>query len=290
MSADDIASPNLASAEPEAIPVYDSRDRKSATGYIGELWHYRHFIAHMARSLLRSRLRRSSLGVVWIVLEPMILAAIFTFVFGQLFQVDDIVAYAIYVLIGHVGFSMFAQALSVSTNALLEGKVYMEQSRVPAMAFPIRTLIYIFTSMLIAFSGVLAVGFGTGRMDLTLHLLWLPPFFMFLFVVLLPMGVMSALANLKFGDFSQILQYLLQLLYYLTPVFLPREFFDRPEVIPLETTSPTIALLDVLRDILTGGQAPELKDIAVLAIWGLVAWIAAIAWMRKEERRVVYYS
>jgi len=143
---------------------------------------------------------------------------------------------------------------------------------------------------LYAFLGVTVVGFATGRMLLTPHLLWLPlmlPLFMFMLV---PLSIISAIANLKFGDFKQISKYLLTILYYLTPVFLPREFFDDPQVAILELTSPTIAILDIIRDIMMYGHAPSYRDMAVLAIWGLVFWTIAWVLMRKEEEKIVYYA
>ncbi len=272
------------------LAVSDSRTRSSLFGYIAEVWGYRRFINHMAAAQLRSRLRRSMLGVVWIVLEPVILAAIYVTVFGKLFQVDDIIQYAIYVLIGHVFFTLLSQTISVSTGAFLDGKLYMQQSRIPSAVFPLRTMIYLFVCFLYAFAGIMLIGFSTGRMLFSVQLLWVLPLICLYLFFLTPLSILSAIANIKFGDFKQIATYILTLSYYLSPVFIPRSVFEQELLRPLEFASPIIAVLDIFRNIFMYAKPPDIHDILNLVVWGVGLWIIAILWLRSEEEKIVYYG
>lgn len=270
--------------------VYDAAQPRPMRNYLGRLWSFRKLMVHLAMAQLRSRLRRSALGIVWIMLNPVIMALIFTLIFGRLFQADDIVSYAVYVLVGSVFFEIFSQSVNVSAGAFIDGQMYMKQARMPSAIFPIRTMIYLFICFLFALAGTFAIGFATGKFVVSVNLLYLLPGILLFLCMMLPMAIISAIANIKFGDFSQIAHYFMMIAYYMTPVFIPRELFDRPELFLIDVLSPILAMLDIARDTMMNGIAPSPRDFALMGAWSLVLWVIAVVWLRKEENKIVYYS
>ena len=79
---------------------YQTRDLPFAIRYVLDVGRYRHLCWNLVGSDLRSRFRRSHLGIIWAIIQPLSFALIIAFVYGQLFGQKSFWEYAIYVYSG----------------------------------------------------------------------------------------------------------------------------------------------------------------------------------------------
>ncbi len=185
---------------------------------LGEIWQFRDLIFTLAARDLRLRYKQTALGVIWVVLQPLMAAGIFSFVFGKVAQMpSDGLPYFLFSYAGLMGWNLFGATVakvsgSLVGNAHLISKVYF-----PRLVLPLSTV----PSVLIDFS--VAVGMMVVLMFLYgivpgWGLLLLPGLIAMLLLFATGIGLCSASLTVSYRDVAYILPVALQILLYASPV------------------------------------------------------------------------
>ncbi|MCV9937007.1 ABC transporter permease [Boseaceae bacterium BT-24-1] len=256
--------------------------------YLKSVYAFRHLIAHLARADLRNRFRRSYLGVLWLLVNPLVYTCIFVIIFGAIFNIS-VREYAPYVLSGIVLWEFISNVVGQSTQSILSAEGYLRQKRIPLFAFCLRTLIYHFVCLLAGLAAVLVV-VTIARPGLPLMTLpWLLPAMVLLVVFAAPIGVISAVAHTRFRDYQVVVGHLLMIGYYISPVFIIRKEFDRPGLRVISDFNPITSICDLFRDPLLYGRVPELQDMIVVLAWAAVFWAIAIFALKRTEPDMIFH-
>jgi lipopolysaccharide transport system permease protein len=258
------------------------------TDYLTSVWNYRHMIKHFAASDLRNRFRGSYFGALWLLINPLIYSAIFVVVFGAIFG-QPVADYAPYVLSGVVLWEFISNIIGQSTQSILAAEGYLKQKRIPLLAFCLRTLVYHFVCLLIGISAAIIVAMIFAK-DFSLpKLVWLIPALALLLFFCAPLGIISAVANTRFRDYSVAITHLLTVLYYTSPIFIIRKEFERPQLLIFSNWNPITALCDVFRAPLLYGQVPSIQPVWTVFLWSALFWIIAIFMLKRSERNMIFY-
>lgn len=196
-----------------------------------ELWEYRDLLWQFVRRDFSTKYRQTLLGPVWFILQPLMLTAVFTVVFGRIARLStDNVPPAIFYLAGLLSWSYFAQTMpaiagTFTVNAHLFGKIYF-----PRLTVPLAQLVSGLVALALQFLTFAALwtyyrvftDFGshpTASWPLALGLLLLAQ----AQIILLALGVgaLLAAATGKYRDLQHVLPVLIQLWFYATPVVYP---------------------------------------------------------------------
>lgn len=267
--------------------VHNGADR-TISRYLSDVGRYRFLILHLAGAQLRAHNRRTFLGVVWDVATPILLAGIFALVLGPLFGGGDQRAYILYVLTGVIVFDFLSNAVSQASGSLYEAEPYLRQARVPSVVFPLKNVIYLCVTFTYGFLGFVAA-FAVLQGVPLVSWLWLPVAIAAFLFFLTPAAILSALLGLHVPDYRSALRFLLLLLYYLSPVFIPKAVFERnPQLAAMDQFNPVTAALDAFRGPLLYGGPPPVQDLLVLLSYGVVFWIVAVLWVRRADDRIVF--
>lgn len=98
---------------------------------------------------LKIRYRRSFLGYLWSVLNPLLMMIILTIVFSNMFRFD-IPQYPVYLLAGQLIFGFYSEATSMAMGSILGGAALIKKVYLPKYIFPLSRVISSFTSMLLS--------------------------------------------------------------------------------------------------------------------------------------------
>ena len=225
----------------------------------------------------------SAFGLVWALANPLLLLAIYAFVFGHLFQtrMGDLAAdsYIVFLAIALWPWMMFADGVmramqSVQANAPLVKKVAF-----PHLLLVLAAVNSVFLVHLAGYAAILAFLAVTGN---TLHLAGIPSaLFAIATLYLLAVGVGAFLAALQtlLRDVEQIVAPALMMLQFLTPVLYP------VAVIPAAyrdwfAWNPLTGVMHRLRDGLLLGAMPQIGDLSMLFAGTLVAIIGIVFFVR----------
>ena len=186
------------------------------------IWAYRFFIFSSIKTEFKSRFARSRLGGVWMILNPLAQVAIYALVLSAVLKaklpnIDNQYAYAIYLMAGTLGWSLFAEVFGRSLNIFIDNGNLIKKMAFPKLALPLIVTGSALVNNLLLFLAVLVV-FGLLGHIPTLQLLWLPLLIVVTLSLALGLGLMLGILNVFMRDIGQIMPIILQFWFWLTPV------------------------------------------------------------------------
>jgi teichoic acid transport system permease protein len=265
-------------------PVYYARRFNQ---YVSELWRRRDFVWFLARGNIKARNASTFLGLVWWVLNPLLLGLVYFFVFGVLFPTNRDIAY---LLSGIFVFHFTSQALSGGANSILQNSKLLVNIRFPRLILPIAFLLestFGFLASLVVLY-IIIIPFGG----------YVPGPSLLLLIPILPLhivfntGLAAASARLAvpFRDINNLIPYLNRIWLYCSPIIWPISMLeDLPEPLyVLLRFNPMFPIIAVYRTALLGYPLEQIDMIAMVA-WCLLVGVIGIAMFIKYEGRMVRY-
>jgi len=186
-----------------------------------EIWNFRELLYFLTKRDIKVRYKQTILGGLWAIIQPVLTMVVFTLFFGRLAKIpSDGIPYPIFVYVGLLPWTYFANALSSSGNSLVGSanlitKVYFPRLIVPASA-SLAGLLDFFISMLVL--GVMMIYYqflpGIGIL--------LFPFLVGLtFLCAVGVGLWLSALNVKYRDIRYAIPFLIQLWMFVSPVIYP---------------------------------------------------------------------
>ncbi len=258
------------------------------TAYITDLWRLRHFWLALVQNDLRNRYRRSVLGLGWSLLQSIAMTVVLCTVFAGVFGAS-LSEYAPYLLSGLTVWNFISAAAITGCQSFFQGESYIRQHRAPLAIYPLRTSLGAGYHFLVGMGVVLvAVGLFTGFRN-PVTLLSLVPSLVLLFIFAWSLAVCTGTLNALFHDTQHLLEIILQILFYVTPIIYQPEVLIKRNLGWAAQFNPFAVLLDLIRQPLLNGAWPAIETIRVsLLIVAVTVGIAAML-LRWCERRLVFF-
>jgi lipopolysaccharide transport system permease protein len=250
-----------------------------------ELYQFRELIKNLVIRDLKVRYRNSALGVLWSLLNPLLMTLVFTVVFTFMLP-NNIQAYPVFFMAGFLPWSFFAATVSGATgsivgNASLIKKVYFPREILP-ISEVLANLVHFLLALVVLFGLILVF-----QVKLTAAALLLPLIILAEVIFVAGMALLLSAANVFYRDTQHILQVLLQAWFFLTPIFYPIDVLPQSKIILgmtvnvqlwLRRLNPMASLVASYQDVLYWGSPTGLDFfvrtfltcVAVLAIGAAV--------------------
>ena len=233
---------------------------------------YGYLFSQLVSRELRRKYKGSSLGVLWYVVNPLVLMGAYTLMFGYLFKLQSIPYFPIFLMIGLVTWTFFQQSLLASAESLIDQGALVRKTRFPREAIPASTV----TVQLITFVAILVMLAPVAialRGTLEPALLLLPVLVALLFCFVLGCAMVVAVLHAYFRDTSPVLTAALLPWFFLTPIFYEPHsipFLQRHPAIETLLTwiNPIAPFIEAIRSILYNGSTPD---------WGRLLYAFAAA-------------
>jgi ABC-2 type transport system permease protein len=267
-------------------PVYDTAETiDPLDDEFRALARHRDFVLLWAKRNISLRYKRSILGVVWTVLEPLAVISILAVVFSAVFRFE-IANYPVYILSGWVMWDFFARSTSVMAGDIQSTREITSRYRVPRSAFLVASVMsYLFNWSLALL--VLAVVMAVMGHPFTWALLTVP--LAMLLVALFAFGVGSAVATLAtlFHDFILIYTVVLTMWLYATPIIYPLAIV--PEIArPLLLANPLTHLVNLVRAPIYEGRFPSAAEWMTGIVISLMSAMVGL-WILTRSRTAMEY-
>jgi len=257
--------------------------------YIADLVAYRHLCWHLVGSDLRSRFRRSRLGILWAFIQPLGFAIMIAYVWGAFDRRVSTWEFAFYVLAGHAVFDLFSNVVNSGQTAIMAAGGYLKQARVPLLIFQFRVTATAIVFFLVELIAVVAFGAAIGAFPPPgQHLLLIPLYVVVAGLFCLPLCMLFSIAGTLYRDLRHASALLLRAFFLTSPVMLPRAILEQPKLQFLEVLNPLVPLLDMFRDPVMYGRMWDPKDVLVLSVWTAGLWAIALIWGASVGRKLVF--
>jgi lipopolysaccharide transport system permease protein len=275
--------------------------------YLKDIWICRYFWLSLVKMDLRTRYRRSVLGIGWSLLNPIAMTIILTTVFHTLMH-QDIKTYALYLI---TGLATWQYVLNVSLHGcqcFFLGEQYIRQHPAPLAIYPLRTALGGTVHFLMALSVVLCMGaYFNGGFPRPEAFVSLFPSILLLFMLGWSLAVLTGSLNVMFQDTQHLAEVGFQILFYATPIMYHLQDVigpkgDPEKVVPVKETSaliqfagsvmahnPLVAFLDLVRDPILYNRAPSTATFGVAILTIAILASAASAMLVRQQKRLIFY-
>lgn len=234
---------------------------------------------------LKIRFAQTAMGALWVVLQPLMTAAIFSILFGVFVKVpSDGLPYVVFAYPATALWTLFAQAFERGNSSLLLEerlitKVYFPRLVIP-MAASMSTMADFAIAALLIIPIVFAFGIGI-EPRILLAIVAIPPVLM----VSSSLGVLFASLSIRYRDFRQLAPFLIQLWFYGTPVVYSLRVVPERFHLPI-LLNPVSAPVLLFRHAFTGSDLPPTWSVWTSYLISTILLVVAVIVFRKVERRM----
>jgi ABC-2 type transport system permease protein len=257
------------------LQVYDSARRlPAASEELVSLWAYRDLLVQLVRRDLVARYKRSVLGVLWTLLNPLGTMVILVVVFSHTFAVGR--TYPAYVLAGLLGWNFFAQTTLTAARQLTAGAHLIRRIYLPRTVFAVAATGTGILNLLLALIPLVGIMLVTG-VPVRPTILFLPVSIAIFAAFTLGVGLALSALAVDFNDATELFSILLPALLYLTPIIYPKEILPASARPWLVEANPLNHLVGLLRTPICDGRLPD--GASCLIAFGTAAAALLIGWL-----------
>jgi len=249
--------------------------------YMRSLWSRRTFISEFSRSELREQNYGSVFGQLWLILNPLLLSAVYFLLIYVIGGSSDATRF------GHLTASLFlfyliANSLTGGVKAITSGQRLIMNTSFPRVMLPISATVialFKFIPTLVVFAIIHAI-IG---LPYSWQMLWVFPILLISLVMALGMAILISCINVYFRDISSMLPYLTRSLLYLSPIlYEASSVSDRIKT--LEIANPIFFLLDSWSRVVVHAQAPSMNGLIHASVWALFLFLTGTYFFLSRER------
>jgi len=255
-----------------------------------ELWHARHFILNSVWNEFVSRVVRSRLGLLWVVVHPLMQVAIYAFVLSVVLSaklpgLNTAYAYPAFITAGILAWSLFSEVVSRFLNLFIENGNLLKKMAFPRLALPIVLCGSALLNNALLFISVLVIFALLGHFPGP-AVFWLPLLTLLLLILSVGLGLGLGLLNVFIRDIGQLVSIALQFGFWLTPVVYSLDLLSEQYRFLLYL-NPLTGIVQGYQQVLVYRQAPELSLLIYPLIFALVALAGSIFLYRRGIDEVV---
>ena len=248
--------------------------------YIENFNKFRPLLAELVARDIKIKYRRSVLGVLWTVLNPLFMMIILAIVFSNLFKFD-IENYPVYILSGQVIYNFFNESTSSAMSAMLDNAALLKKVYIPKYLFVISRIFSSIINVLASHCALLIVMVFTGvELHWTVVLFPIPMLLLIIFCI--GCGLILATAAVKFRDIIHLYGVFTTGLMYMTPVIyaltlLPGWLYKIVRI------NPITGYLMMYRDVMLNGSLLNPRDLLIGAVEAVVVLVLGLVFFAKKQ-------
>lgn len=235
---------------------------------------------------LKVKYRRSFLGYLWSLLNPLLMMTIMTMVFSYMFRFD-IPNYPLYLICGQTLWTFFNESTNMAMYSIVQNASLIKKVYIPKYIFPVSRVFSSFVTLSFSLVAIVIVMLFTGaRFYWTALLFMVPLALLFLFASGVSL-ILSAL-SVQFRDVTHLYSVLTLGWMYLTPIFYPISAIPN-EVAVYIMANPITGYITFFRSLVLYGTLPSAGLFFQCVIWGVGAFLVGVLTFRKVQNRFILY-
>lgn len=249
-----------------------------------ELYQYRELLKTNIKKEVRGKYKGSWLGILWTFLNPLLMLAVYAFVFPYILRVN-VENYTIFMIVALIPWNFFTTAVqtgtsSVTVNGGILKKVYFPREIIP-ISVTTSQLINFLITCLIMFLFILFSGVG-----FSIHFLFFPVLVLIEYLLILGLNFILSAVTVFVNDLAHFVQVAMTLGFYATPIvylssMLPDKFQWAMKA------NPMAVLVEAYRSVLYYHELPDMKWLFIWTALSILILIVGYAIFKKLEKTFV---
>ena len=248
---------------------------------------YKDLIVQLVGRDIKLKYRRSFLGYLWSILNPLFVMLVMTVVFSTMFS-RNIDNFPVYLFTGKMLFDFLSTSTRQAMSSVVSNGALLKKTYVPKYIFTFSKVTSCMVDFVLSFGALLIVIIAT-RADLTWKFLLFPSVVIQIYIFCLGLGFLLAALNVFFRDIQYIYNAVTTAWMYLTPIFYPIDSLPHKLQILVKGLNPLYYYVAQFRDLVYYGQIPGPR-----VLWGgwaiafIMLFIGLWAFKKKQDDFILF--
>lgn len=253
---------------------------------IKEIYKYKELLGELVKRDIKIKYRRSILGVIWSILNPLLFMTVMTIIFSTIFK-SSIENFPIYFLTGQLIFSFFAESTTMAQTSILANGSLIKKVYIPKYIFPIGKVCSSLVNLGFSFMAIIIIMiFLKYTPPITALLFFVPIIYVFTFSIGISMLISSQ--AVYFRDTIHLYSIVVSILSYFSAVFYPVEIIPEQFRI-LVNLNPIYVFINYLRQLFIDGTVPGLQYNLMCLGYSLGALLIGYYAFKKSENKFILF-
>jgi len=247
-----------------------------------ELWRFRELFYFFTWRDIKVKYKQTVLGFLWAVLQPLLMMVIFSLFFGRALNVPSgNLPYPLYVISGLIVWNLFSTGLTNACNSMVTNSSIIKKIYFPRLVIPVSAMLVSVFDFCVAFFIFIAV-----LIYYALPVSWTALVYWPLSVIIAVLGTMGpgtwmAALNVKYRDIRYVIPFVVQILFFLSPVINPASILNYPALKYIIALNPCYAAIEMFRMPITQGTPDGLIYLSLASTFVLL--IIGMMYFRSTE-------
>ncbi len=249
-----------------------------------EIWHYKELFYFFTWRDIKIKYKQTALGFFWAILQPLLMMIIFTLFFGRALNVpSQNLPYPVFVFSGLLLWNTFSSGLTNSANSMVNNAPIIKKIYFPRLVIPVSSILVALFDFLMAFLLFVPLLIFY-KQSVSFTAIWSWPLALVLsLIATMGPGALLAALNVKYRDFRYVIPFLVQVLFFLTPIIYPISILKYPILQYVIVMSPMYAAVELFRYPLIGSELHSTYIIISLCSNVVMLFIGLIYFKRTED-------
>lgn len=260
-------------------------DMNNFKHYLIEIYDYRHVLKLLVRQYLVLRYRRTILGYLWTLVNPLLMMGVMAVVFSAV-QKIDLKTFAIFLFAGMVPWACFNNMITLSSNSLIVNESLIKKIYIPKVIFPLSVSIGVLIDSMFSFVSLLILIVVLGAEPLLVWL-YIPFAFLLLFLFSFGVALIFSILTVFLRDLQYILGVVMQALFFLSPVLYEKGLLkgDMAVIIAL---NPIVPFIELFRSVLNDGKMPSIDIIQSSLFLAVLSFVIGVIFFFLKQNRIIF--
>ena len=256
---------------------------------------YEFLMSQLIMRDFKVKYKRSVLGVLWSILQPVLMMTVMAIVFSHMFKFKvEGTNYLVYLMTGLIMFNYFSEASSNAMTSVVYNFTLINKVYIPKYIFPISKCLFVGINFLftlipwLTIIGLSYLGLGEYPASINWYYLILPVIFVCLFMFTLGIGLIVSCVSVFLRDMFYIYSIIITIWNYLTPVFYSIEILPK-SLQGIFQLNPLYMFINGARDIVLYGHAPTISNLLIMGGVSVLTLIIGLIVFKKHQDKFIYY-
>lgn len=253
----------------------------------GGLRHNLFVIESLVTKDFKLKYRRSFLGVIWSVLNPLLMMVVMAAVFSYMFRFN-IENFPLYLILGSILFDFMRSATSDAMTSVIDAQSLIKKVRIEKMIFPLEKTAFALVTFAVSLVAAVIV-MAYFRVIPSIHALWgVPLLIIFVTMFSAGLGLLLSALSVFFRDVMHLWSVVLTAWTYATPLFYPYEMLE-PWMQQVMLFNPMYHYVTFFRDIMMWNVNPGTTECLICFGMAAVTFLVGFIVFRKTESKFILY-
>ena len=248
--------------------------------YIDNLIQYKFLLSELVKKGIKLKYRRSYLGIVWSLLEPLLTMIVLTIVFGTLYGNTD-KTFPVYILTGRLIYSYYSTATKSALKSIRANSAMIKKVYVPKYLYPLSTVIFNYIIFLISLIVLAAVSIVLGIKP-TIYLLQVPIALLLVLILSYGCGMILATIGVFFRDMEYLWSVVLMIIMYTCAIFYYPEKLLKSGWFWILKYNPLYGIIKIFRDSVFG-KPINMHYLMYTTAFSLLCLVIGLVCFKKKQ-------